>query len=60
MNEDIKKYIGEESPGYCFEDLPGRDFWKTILASYWNEETMDDFRHELSLAIQKRWMMRLK
>ena len=42
MNEDIKKYIGEESPGYCFEDLPGRDFWKTILASYWNEETMDD------------------
>ena len=42
MNEDIKKYIGEESPGYCFEVLPGRDFWKTILASYWNEETMDD------------------
>lgn len=42
MNEDIIKYIGEESTGYCFEDLSGRDFWKTILASYWNEEAMDD------------------
>ncbi len=42
MNEDIIKYIREESPGYCFEDLSGRDFWKSILSSYWNEEEMDD------------------
>lgn len=42
MNEDIVKYIGEDSPGYCFENLVGRGFWKTILASYWNTEEMDD------------------
>ncbi len=42
MNEDIIKYIGEDSPGYCFENVIGRGFWKTILASYWNTEAMDE------------------
>ena len=42
MNEDIAKYISEEPVDCCFDDLSGRDFWKSILGSYWNEQSMDD------------------
>lgn len=45
MSEDIRKYIGEQALGCCFSDLSGRDFWKSILGSYWftleNDEALD-------------------
>ena len=42
MNEDIRKYIGEQALGCCFSDLSGRDFWKSILGSYWFTRENDE------------------
>lgn len=42
MSEDIIKYIGEEPLGYCFDDLSGREFWKSILGSYWHVDAIDE------------------
>lgn len=42
MNEDIGRYIDEEPLGCCFDDISGRDFWKSILGSYWHVENIDE------------------
>lgn len=42
MTEDIIKYIGTEPLGCRFEDLSGREFWKSILGSYWYVDVIDE------------------
>ena len=42
MSDEIRNYIGEEPLGCCFSDLSGRDFWKSILGSYWHVEEIDE------------------
>ena len=42
MSDEIRNYIGEEPLGCCFSDLSGRDFWKSILGSYWHVEDIDE------------------
>lgn len=39
---DIQKYIKTEHPGYTFEDICGRDFWKKILGSYHQAADADE------------------